>query len=48
MTKSKQSEKDAWIAHKIAILRQEGKSGDQAVAIAFSMWEQRQKKGKKK
>ncbi|MFW5901278.1 MAG: hypothetical protein ACOCUK_01910 [bacterium] len=39
------SEKQQWISEKIKTLREEGYKQDQAVAIAHSMWNQRQQKG---
>lgn len=36
-------EKDKWISNKISILKKEGKSIEQALATAFSMWENRHK-----
>ncbi len=33
------SEKDTWISEKIAKLISEGYSREQAIAIAYSMWE---------
>lgn len=38
--------KAEWIAKKIAVLVSEGKSREEAVAIANSMWQQMQRKGK--